>query len=149
MEVCSLVDDKIENCISSLESTFSESLHIQDDAEKSDHASKGHAMCNVAEEILCEVIKPNKAKLNTVCLKKSATFPIPCEEEAASVTESSSEHFAHQTYSRSISLPVSFLCYNASVSHVYAFSLHAIKLFSMSNIIRVLHHRPLRNLNLP
>ncbi|XP_058737928.1 uncharacterized protein LOC131610077 [Vicia villosa] len=104
MEVCSLVNDKIENCISSLEGTFSESLHIRD-AEKSEYASEGHEICNVAEEILCEVIKPNKAKLNTVCLKKSATFPIPCEEEAASVTESSSEHFAHQTYSRSISLP--------------------------------------------
>ncbi|WJX59462.1 hypothetical protein P8452_44779 [Trifolium repens] len=48
------------------------------------------------------------------CLKKSATFPIPhvvlpsssSDEDAdSSATGSPSEHSAHQTYSRSISLP--------------------------------------------
>ncbi|CAI8614481.1 unnamed protein product [Vicia faba] len=112
MEVCSSVNGKHENCINSLESTFSESLRVQD-ADELEHASKGNEMCNVAEENLCEVIKLKEAKLNKVSLKKSATFPTPrvtlpsskSDEDAAPVTESPSEHSAHQTYSRSISLP--------------------------------------------
>ncbi|CAL5193942.1 unnamed protein product [Lathyrus oleraceus] len=100
MEVCSSVNDKHGSCISSLELTFSESLHIQD-SEKLEDASKGHEICNVVEEN--KVIKPKDAKLNMVSLKKSATFPNP--REAASVTESPSEHSVHQAYSRSISLP--------------------------------------------
>ncbi|CAK8543749.1 unnamed protein product [Lathyrus sativus] len=112
MEVCSSVNDKLENCISSLEGTFSASLHIQD-AEKPEHVSKEREICNVAEENLCAVIKPKEAKLNMVSFRKSATFPLPrvvlpsskSDKKAASVTESPSEHSVHQAYSRSISLP--------------------------------------------
>lgn len=103
MEVCSSVNDKHKNCTSSLEGAFDESLHICD-AEKSEHASKGHEISNVVEENLCQVIKPKEAKLNMAPLKKLATFPIP-DEKAASVSESPSQYSAHQTYSRSISLP--------------------------------------------
>ncbi|KAK7284218.1 hypothetical protein RJT34_18960 [Clitoria ternatea] len=50
-----------------------------------------------------------------MCMKKSATFPVPnvelpissSEEEAnTAITESLSDHCAHQTYLRSVSLPV-------------------------------------------
>lgn len=113
MEVCSSVNDMHENCISNLESTFSESLHIQD-TEKSEHLSEGDTMCNVGKENLSGVNKQKKSKPNKVCLNKSATFPTPhvmlpsssSDEDAdSSVTESLNEHSAHQAYSRSISLP--------------------------------------------
>ncbi|XP_027349686.1 uncharacterized protein LOC113861214 isoform X1 [Abrus precatorius] len=99
--------------ISNLERTFSESLHIQDDL-KSEHTSEGNDIYNVGEENLCGEIEEQETKLNTMCLKKSATFPIPnmilpsssCDKEAdTSVTESLSEHSPHQTYTRSVSLP--------------------------------------------
>ncbi|KAK2364008.1 hypothetical protein P8452_67085 [Trifolium repens] len=113
MEVCSSVNDMCENQISKLESALCESLHIQD-TEKSELLSEGNETCNVAEENLCGVIKQKESKPNTTCLKKSATFPIPhvmlpsssSDEDAdSSATGSPSEHSAHQTYSRSISLP--------------------------------------------
>jgi hypothetical protein len=79
--------------------------------------SEGNETCNVAEENLCGDIKQKVSKPKTTCLKKSASFPIPhvmlpsssSDEDAdSSATGSPSEHSAHQTYSRSISLPVSF-----------------------------------------
>jgi hypothetical protein len=136
MEVCSSVNDMCENQISKLESALCESLHIQD-TEKSELLSEGNETCNVAEENLCGVIKQKESKPNTTCLKKSATFPIPhvmlpsssSDEDAdSSATGSPSEHSAHQTYSRSISLPVSFfilffifIFYNVSVNNVYMY----------------------------
>jgi len=134
MEVCSSVNDIHENCISNLESTFSESLHIQD-TEKSEHLSEGDTMCNVGKENLSGVNKQKESKPNMVCLKKSATFPTPhvmlpsssSDEDAdSSVTESPNEHSAHQAYSRSISLPVSFSCYNVVVNDVYVYWFQAI-----------------------
>ncbi|RDY04560.1 hypothetical protein CR513_11703, partial [Mucuna pruriens] len=101
------VDD--DNFISNLGKTFSESLHIQD-VQKSFHASEGNGICNVGKE----AIEEQEAKVNMVCLKKSATFPIPntmlpsnsSDKEAdTSVTESLSEPSTHQIYSRSTSLP--------------------------------------------
>jgi hypothetical protein len=86
---------------------------------------------------ICGVIKQKESKPNMTCLKKSATFPIPhvvlpsssSDEDAdSSATGSPSEHSAHQTYSRSISLPVSFfilffifIFYNVSVNNVYMY----------------------------
>ncbi|KAK2418011.1 hypothetical protein QL285_040246 [Trifolium repens] len=113
MEVCSSVNDMPENQISNLESALCESLRIQD-TEKSELLSEGNETCNVAEENLCGDIKQKESKPKTTCLKKSATFPIPhvmlpsssSDEDAdSSATGSPSEHSAHQTYSRSISLP--------------------------------------------
>lgn len=138
MEVCSSVNDMHENCISNLESTFSESLHIQD-TEKSEHLSEGDAMCNVGKENLSGVNKQKKSKPNKVCLNKSATFPTPhvmlpsssSDEDAdSSVTESLNEHSAHQAYSRSISLPVSFSCYDVGVNDVYVYWFQAIMLLN-------------------
>lgn len=137
MEVCSAVNDVHENFISNLESTFSESLHIQD-APKSGHVSEENDIHDVADENARGGIKQKETKLNMTCLKKSATFPIPhvmlssssSDEEAdTSVTESRSEHSAHQTFSRSVSLPVSSGCY--IVSNVCMSRLSAIMPFSM------------------
>ncbi|KAK7336975.1 hypothetical protein VNO77_17529 [Canavalia gladiata] len=98
------------NFISDLERTFSESLHIQD-AQKSEDPSEGNDMCNVEDENLCGGIKELETKLNMMCLKKSATFPIPnmllpssSSDEGADISVTS-EHSAQQTYSRSVSLP--------------------------------------------
>jgi hypothetical protein len=138
MEVCSSVNDMHENCISNLESTFSKSLHIQD-TEKSEHLSEGDAMCNVAKENSSGVKKQKESKPNMVCLKKSATFPIPhatlpsssSDEDAdSSVIESPHEHSAHQAYSRSISLPVSFSCYKVGVNDAYVYWFQAIMLLN-------------------
>ncbi|XP_012569435.1 uncharacterized protein [Cicer arietinum] len=113
MEVCSPVNDLHENCVSNVESAFSEALHIHD-ADKSDHESEGNEICNVAKENLGVVIKQKETKPNMACLQRSATFPVPqvmlpsssSDEEAdTSVEESPSTQSAHQTYSRSISLP--------------------------------------------
>ncbi|KAK7396511.1 hypothetical protein VNO78_17567 [Psophocarpus tetragonolobus] len=117
MDTCSNTNAVHEdNFICNLGRTFTESLHIQD-APKSIHASRVDDICSVGEENLCGAVKEQGTKVNMTCLKKSATFPIPktalpsslsSEKEAdTSVTESESlsEHSAHQTYSRSISLP--------------------------------------------
>lgn len=120
MDTCSntnvVLDD---NFISNLGRTFSESLHIQD-AQKSLLASEGSDIYNVNEEKICKAMKDQATKVNMACLKKSATFPIPNtmlpssssdKEVDTSVTEPLYEHSAHQTYSRSVSLPVSYLIY--------------------------------------
>lgn len=102
-----------KNVISDLEHTFSESLHIQDD-QRSEHASNENDIYNEAEENLCGGFKQQDTKLGMKCLKKSASFPIADtllsssssdEEVDTSSKESPSEQSAHQTYSRSISLP--------------------------------------------
>jgi len=138
MEVYSSVNDMHENCISNLESTFNESLHLQD-TDKSEHLSEGDAMCNVGKKNLSGVNKKKESKPNMVCLKKSATFPVPhvmlpsssSDEDAdSSVTESPHEHSAHQAYSRSISLPVSFSCYKVGVNDVYVYWFQAIMLLN-------------------
>ncbi|KAL3029261.1 hypothetical protein AAZX31_03G153800 [Glycine max] len=114
MDTCSntnVVHD--DNFISNLGRTFSESLHIQD-AQKSLLASEGSDIYNVNEEKICKAMKDQATKVNMACLKKSATFPIPNtmlpssssdKEVDTSVTEPLYEHSAHQTYSRSVSLP--------------------------------------------
>lgn len=113
MEVGSPVNDAQENFISNLESTFSESLNLHD-APKYKHATEENDNCNVAGENLCGDINQKESQLMNKCLEKSATFPIPHlispfsapdVEPVTSVTESSSEHSAHQIYSRSVSLP--------------------------------------------
>lgn len=104
-----------DNFVSNLGRTFSESLHIQD-AQKSVHVPQGNDICSESEENLCGAINKQETSVNMMCLKKSATFPTPntilpsssSDEEAnTAVTDSLSGDFAHQTYSRSISLPVS------------------------------------------
>ena len=113
MEVCNSVEDVLKNHLSNINSGFIESLHTQD-AEKSEHATEGNEIYNVAEENVSGVIKEKESKSNTACLKKAATFPVSHvtlpssssdDETDSSVTESPSEHSAHQTFSRSISLP--------------------------------------------
>lgn len=110
-----------DNFISNLGRTFSESLHIED-AQESVNASGENDICNVDEEKLCGAIKEQETQVNMMCLKKYASFPIcntmlpsSSSEKGAdtSVTESLSEHSAHQTYSRSISLPVSAQFYRS------------------------------------
>nr|AGV54156.1 BRI1-KD interacting protein [Phaseolus vulgaris] len=102
-----------DNFVSNLGRTFSESLHIQD-AQKSVHVPQGNDICSESEENLCGAINKQETSVNMMCLKKSATFPTPntilpsssSDEEAnTAVTDSLSGDFAHQTYSRSISLP--------------------------------------------
>ena len=122
MDLHSPVNAVHDDFIRDLESTFSEALHIQDD-QKSEHASEGDDICDEAEENLRGNFKQRETKLDMKCLKKSATFPIQetmlpsssSDEEAdASFTESPSEQSAQQTYSRSISLPVSSKFYYVS-----------------------------------
>lgn len=120
MDTCSntnVVHD--DNFISNLGRTFSESLHIQD-AQKSLLASEGSDIYNVNEEKICKAMKDQATKVNMACLKKSATFPIPntmlpsssSDKEAdTSVTGPLNEHSAHQTYSLSVSPPVSYQIY--------------------------------------
>lgn len=118
MDLHSPANDALNNFISSLESTFSESLCIQDD-QKSENALEGNSNCDVADESLCGGFEQQDLELNKKCLQKCATFPHPemmlppssldDEDEKAntSLTESLSKQSAQQTYSRSISLPVS------------------------------------------
>jgi len=122
MDVCSC-----DNFVNNLGRTFSESLHIQD-AQKSVHVPEGNDICSESDEKLCEAINKQETKVNTMCLKKSATFPTPntilpsssSDEEAnTAVTESLSEDSAHQTCSRSISLPVSSQIYINSIVQCY------------------------------
>lgn len=106
------------NFINTLESTFSETLCIQDDQE-SEHAREGNYHCDVAELSLCGSLKQQDMEPKQKCLKKFASFPDPqmmlppssSDDEDAkantSLTESLSVHSAHQTYSRSIYMPVS------------------------------------------
>ncbi|KAF7804551.1 BRI1-KD interacting protein [Senna tora] len=105
------------NFMSTLESAFSESLRIEDD-KKSEHALEGNLNCDVAEQNTCGVLKQQDVELNPKCLKKCVSFPDPDmtlppsssddEDEKAntSSTEPLSKHSAHQTFSRSISLPL-------------------------------------------
>ncbi|XP_047163891.1 uncharacterized protein LOC124833449 [Vigna umbellata] len=108
MDMCSH-----DNFVNILGMTFSESLHIED-AQKPVHDPQGNDICSESDEKLCGAINKQETKVNSMCLTKSATFPTPnttlpsssSDEEANTlVTESLSEHSAHQTYSRSISLP--------------------------------------------
>ncbi|KAL2344974.1 hypothetical protein Fmac_006259 [Flemingia macrophylla] len=98
-----------DNFIINLGRAFSESLHIKD-AEKFTHASEENDICNASEERLSEAVKKHETKVNMMCIRKSATFPISSssshEEADSSVTEALYEHSAQQTCSRSISLPV-------------------------------------------
>ena len=103
--------DVRNNCTSSLESTFRESLHIQDD-QKSEHASPRDANCDVAKGDLSEDIKYLQINQDKKCLKKCGTFPSPKMKISASsadeeVVEADISLTEHQAYSRSISLPVS------------------------------------------
>ncbi|XP_027924593.1 uncharacterized protein LOC114182046 isoform X1 [Vigna unguiculata] len=109
MDMCSH-----DNFVNILGMTFSESLRIED-AQKPLHDPEGNDICSESDENLCGAINKQETKVNMMCLTKSATFPTPnriqpsssSDEDAnTSVTESLSEHSAHQTYSRSISLPV-------------------------------------------
>ncbi|XP_020211947.1 uncharacterized protein LOC109796638 [Cajanus cajan] len=108
MDTSSNINVHDDNFISNLGMTFCESLHIQD-AQKSADASEGIDKSNVSEEKMCEAVKKQETKLNMMCLKKSATFPISSSssdmEADTSVAEALYEHSAHQTCSRSISLP--------------------------------------------
>ncbi|XP_014496110.1 uncharacterized protein LOC106757814 [Vigna radiata var. radiata] len=108
MDMCSH-----DNFVNILGMTFSESLHIED-AQKPVHDPEGNDICSESDEKLCGAINKQETKVNMMCLTKSATFPTPnttlpsssSDEEANRlVTESLSDHTAHQTYSRSISLP--------------------------------------------
>lgn len=115
MDLHSPVNAVDDNLISNLESTFSESLRVED-AQKSEHVPMRNDICDVAEGNFGGGFKQQETKLSMKCLTKSATFPVPemmlpsssSDEEAdTSFTESLSEQSAHQTYSRSVSLPVS------------------------------------------
>lgn len=102
------------NFISTLESSFSESLHIQDD-QKSENHLEGDCNCDVVE-CLSGGFEQEDAELNKKYLNRCATFPDPmmlppsssgAEDEKANMssTESLCKQPARQTYSRSISLP--------------------------------------------
>ncbi|KAI4300145.1 hypothetical protein L6164_033556 [Bauhinia variegata] len=104
-----------ENSVSNLESTFNDSLHIQD-AQKSEHASDVDNNYEVVEG-LSEGFQQQQTKLSKKYLKKCATFPYSDkmlapsssdeedEEADTSLKESLTEQSVHQTYSRSMSLP--------------------------------------------
>ncbi|XP_028765595.1 uncharacterized protein LOC114723563 [Neltuma alba] len=103
------------NYISSLESSFSDSLRIQDD-QKSEIPLEETCNCNVVER-LRGAFEQQDVELNNKCLNRCATFPHPgmilppsssnAEDGKAnaSLPESLFEQSAHQTYARSISLP--------------------------------------------
>ena len=103
MDMHSPAYDVHNNSTSSLESTFRESLHIQDD-QKSEHASPGDANCDVAKGDLSEDIKYLQTNPDKKCLKKCGTFPFPKMKIPASTSD---EEVVDTAYSRSISLPVS------------------------------------------
>ncbi|KAK4272955.1 hypothetical protein QN277_021440 [Acacia crassicarpa] len=115
MDLHSPANAAYNNFINNLESSFSESLHIQDDQE-SENLLDGTCDCDVVE-CLCGGFEQQDVELNKKCLNRCATLPGPdmmlpssssdAEDEKAntSLTESLSQQSAHQTYSRSISLP--------------------------------------------
>lgn len=121
MELQSPANTADANFISALESSFIESLHIQDDQE-SENAMEGNYNSD-AVECLCGDFELQDMELSKKCLGRCATFPDPdimlppsfsdAEDEKAnnmSLTESLSKKSTHQAYSRSISLPVSPPC---------------------------------------
>ncbi|OIW11230.1 hypothetical protein TanjilG_28321 [Lupinus angustifolius] len=113
MGMRSPVNSVHDNLISNLDSTFSESLHIQD-AQKTECASKENDICDVAKKNSFQGFKQQGRKPNKKYLKKSATFPVPekklpssssDEEAETSFTESLSKHSANKKCPRSLSLP--------------------------------------------
>ncbi|KAE9612254.1 hypothetical protein Lal_00022125 [Lupinus albus] len=76
MDMHSPVNAVNDNYIRNLESTFCESLHIED-VEKSEHASAGYDNCNTGKENLCSGFEQQGAKLNMNCLKKCSTLLYP------------------------------------------------------------------------
>ncbi|KAK7267532.1 hypothetical protein RIF29_20208 [Crotalaria pallida] len=103
-----------DNVISNLESTFSESFHIED-AQKSEHASERGDNCNMEKGDLCGGIEQQGTKLNMNCSNKCSTFPYPDmmlppsssdeDDDDATSTESLAEQSSHQSNSCSLSLP--------------------------------------------
>ncbi|KAF1866575.1 hypothetical protein Lal_00017958 [Lupinus albus] len=113
MGMRSPVNSVHDNLINNLESTLSESLHIQE-AQKTECASKENDIFDVAKENSFQGFKKQGKKPNKKYLKKSATFPVPekmlpssssDEEAERSFTQSLSKHSANQKCPRSLSLP--------------------------------------------
>ena len=108
------------NVISNLASTFSVSLHIQEDLN-SKHALEDE---DVADGNLSGDFKRLEAEPNKKCLKKCVTLSDPDiglppsslggedEETLASLTESVYEQPTSQKSSCSVSLPVSYKCWS-------------------------------------
>ncbi|KAJ1391364.1 hypothetical protein SESBI_36755 [Sesbania bispinosa] len=115
MDIPSPVDAVDDNIISKLESTFGESLHIED-AQKLEHVSEGDDVdnCHVGEGSLCGAFEQQETKLQMKCLENCSTFPyadmmLPSSssggEVDTSLTESISKESPHQSYPCSVSLP--------------------------------------------
>ncbi|CAL0309830.1 unnamed protein product [Lupinus luteus] len=113
MDSSSPVNSVQGNSLSNLESTVTESLHIQV-AQKTESASKGNDIYNVAEKNSFKGFKQQGRKLNKQRMRKSATFPVPekmlpssssDEEAKTSFTEPLSKNSANQNYLHSLSLP--------------------------------------------
>ncbi|KAE9590967.1 hypothetical protein Lalb_Chr20g0113171 [Lupinus albus] len=113
MGISSPVNAVDGNSLINHESTVTESLHIQA-AQKTECASKGNDIYNVAEENSFKGFKKQGRKLNKQRMRKSATFPVPekmspssssDEEAKTSFTEPLSKHSANQNYPHSLPLP--------------------------------------------
>ncbi|OIV92117.1 hypothetical protein TanjilG_26975 [Lupinus angustifolius] len=113
MDISSPVNAVHDNSLSNLGSTVTESLHIQA-AKKTECASKGNDIYNVAEENSFKGFKQQGRKLNKQRMRKSARLPVPekllsssssDEEAKTSFTEPLSKHSANQNYPLSLSLP--------------------------------------------
>ncbi|OIW13229.1 hypothetical protein TanjilG_02363 [Lupinus angustifolius] len=76
MDMHSPVNAVNDNYIRNLETTFCESLHIED-VQKSEHASAGYDNCNMGKGNLCGGVEQQGAKLNMNCLKKCSTLLYP------------------------------------------------------------------------
>ncbi|KAK7245248.1 hypothetical protein RIF29_40084 [Crotalaria pallida] len=104
MDLHSPVNAVYDGSISNLEITCGESLHIEDALEtETESAAKRNDISDVANENLYGDLKQQETNPNKKCLTKSATFPVP--EKMLPSSSSSDEESAHQTFSRSASLP--------------------------------------------
>ncbi|KAJ1416872.1 hypothetical protein SESBI_17029 [Sesbania bispinosa] len=115
MDIPSPVDAVDDNIISKLESTFGESLHIED-AQKPAHVSEGDDIdnCHVGEGSLRGAFEQQETKLKMKCLENCSAFHyadmmLPSSssggEVDTSLTESISKESPHQSYPYSVSLP--------------------------------------------